>query len=136
MKSNKINERLLYIPIFILGINLIIRIINQSKIIKQFPLDLTNDWSSYIALLHFLKDCGFHNYCPYWYNGFITFKLVAPGWYFFSYIINIITNNYLITVYVSMILIFIFGFVIVYKFGKKFNISKEKLILFFLMLFA
>jgi len=135
-KNKYINKKWLYIPILILGINLIIRIINQSKIIKQFPLDTTNDWSSYIALLHFLNQCGFHEFCEYWYNGFVTFKLVAPGWYFFSYIINIITKNYLITVFISLILIFIFGFVIVYKFGKKFNISKEKLILFFLMLFA
>src|SRR3989344_448025 len=119
MISNKeIKNKLLYIPIIILGINLIIRIINQSKVIKQFPLDLTNDWSSYIALLFFLKDCGFHNFCPYWYNGFITFKLVPPGWYFFSYLINIITNNYLITAFISMVLIFLFGFVIMYKFGK------------------
>ena len=47
MKSNKI-DRWLYLPIVILGINLIIRIINQSKIIKQFPLDVINDISAII----------------------------------------------------------------------------------------
>ncbi|MBS3143818.1 hypothetical protein J4446_03020 [Candidatus Woesearchaeota archaeon] len=135
MKS-KTYKGWLYIPILILGINFLVRIINQSKITKQFPLDLTNDWSSYISLLFFLKECGFHQFCSYWYNGFITFKLVAPGWYFFSYLINLITNNYLVTAYISMILIFLFGFLIIYKFGNKFKLTKEKRILFFLLLFT
>jgi len=134
--NKEINNKLLYIPILILGINLLIRIINQSKIIKQFPLDLTNDWSSYIALLHFLKECGFHNFCPYWYNGFITFKLVAPGWYFFSHIINIVINNYLMTVFISMILIFLLGFLVIYLFREKFDLTIKKSVLFFLLLFG
>jgi len=135
-ENREINNKWLYLPILILGINLIIRIINQSKIITQFPLDKTNDLSSYIAQLFFLKECGFHNFCSYWYNGFITFKLVPPGWYFFSYIINIIIKDYLLTVFISMVLIFLLGFLIVYKFGRKSDLTSQKSILFFLLLFA
>jgi len=136
MNNKEINNKWLYIPILILGINFIIRIINQSKIINTFPLDKVNDWSSYIAQLFFLKTCGFHSFCPYWYNGFTTFKLVSPGWYFFSYIIHLVTKDYLVTVFTSMVLIFLLGFLIVYKFGKIFMINREKRILFFLLLFA
>src|SRR3989344_7659905 len=136
MSEREINNKRLYIPILTLGVNFIIRIINQSKIIYAFPLDKVNDWSSYIAQLFFLKVCGFYSYCPYWYNGFITFKLVPPGWYFFSYPIHLITKDYLMAAFTSLILIFLLGFLIVYKFGKKFIINREKRILFFLLLFT
>ncbi len=136
MKSDKISNKWLYIPIFILGINLIIRLINQSKIIKQFPLDIVNDISAYIAELHFLNICGFHNFCPYWYNGFINFQLSTPGWHFFTYPIYLIFNDYLKAVYASMIIIFLLSFITIYIFGKINGISKEKRILFFLLLFA
>ena len=136
MGKKEINNKWLYIPILILGANFIIRIINQSKIIHTFPLDKVNDWSSYIAQLFFLRACGFHSFCSYWYNGFITFKLVPPGWYFFSYIINLVTRDYLLTAFTSLVLIFLLCFLIVYKFGKKFMINKEKRILFFLLLFT
>ena len=107
MKSDKISNKWLYLPIFILGINLIIRLINQSKIIKQFPLDIVNDISAYIAELHFLNICGFHNFCPYWYNGFTSFQLSTPGWHFFTYPLYLIFNDYLKAVYTSMIIIFL-----------------------------
>ena len=107
MKSKKISNRWLYIPILILGINFIIRIINQSKIIKQFPLDTVNDVSAYIAELHFLNICGFHNFCGYWYNGFTNFQLSTPGWHFFTYPIYLVFNDYLKAIYISIILIFL-----------------------------
>ncbi|MAG47191.1 hypothetical protein CL617_01175 [archaeon] len=136
MKSKKISNRWLYIPILILGINFIIRIINQSKIIKQFPLDTVNDVSAYIAELHFLNICGFHNFCGYWYNGFTNFQLSTPGWHFFTYPIYLVFNDYLKAIYISIILIFLLSFIVIYIFGKINKINKEKRILFFFLLFA
>lgn len=135
MKS-KIPDKWFYIPVILLGIYFIIRLVNQSKIISIFPLDYTNDIASYMAQLFFLGKCGFHNFCPYWYNGFITFKLTTPGWYFFTYPVYLITNNVQISAFISMILIYIIGFVLIWYFGKYFKFSKIKKISFFLFFFA
>ena len=132
----RIYSRLLYIPIILLFGNLIFRLINQSKMLTVFPLDTVNDWSSYINLLFFLDKCGFHNFCPYWFNGFVSFQLTPPGWYFFTYPLVLIFKNYLTASYASMILIFILSFVAIYKFGGVNKIDKKNRILFFLLLFA
>src|SRR3989344_8171257 len=136
MIKKKFQKLFLYIPINILFINLIFRIINQSKMMSMFPLDTINDWSSYIALLHFLDNCGFHNFCSYWYNGFTSFLITQPGWYFFTYPLYLISKNYMVASFISMIIIFILSFIVIYKFGYVFKIDKEKRILFYLLLFA
>src|SRR3989344_2436430 len=117
MDKKIFNDKWLYIPIIILAINLLIRIIDQSKITYIFPLDLTNDGSSYISLLFFLDKCGFHNFCSYWYNGFISFQLTPPGWYFFTYPLLLIFNNYQVAYFVSIIIIFLLSFYAILKFG-------------------
>ena len=132
----KISNKLFYIPVFLLFGNLISRLINQSKILNMFPLDTVNDWSAYIALLNFLDKCGFHNFCTYWYNGFTSFIITQPGWYFFTYPIYLISKNYMVASFISMIIIFILSFIVIYKFGYVFKIDKEKRILFYLLLFA
>ena len=76
-------DKYLIIPIIILAIVMIYKLIDYSKLVAVFPLDYTNDISAYMAILFFLKTCGFHNLCPYWYNGFMTFYLSNPGCYFF-----------------------------------------------------
>src|SRR3989344_5849978 len=136
MIKKKFQKLFLYIPINILFINLIFRIINQSKMMSMFPLDTINDWSSYIALLHFLDNCCFHNFCSYWYNGFTSFLITQPGWYFFSYPLYLYFGDPLKASFISMVLIFILSFIIVYKFGASFIESKEKRILVYLLLFA
>src|SRR3989344_7219782 len=136
MIKKKFQKLFLYIPINILFINLIFRIINQSKMMSMFPLDTVNDWSSYITLLHFLDNCGFHNFCSYWYNGFTSFLITQPGWYFFTYPLYLYFGDPLKASFISMILIFILSFIVVYKFGASFIESKEKRILVYLLLFA
>lgn len=135
-RFKEIPRKWLYLPILILAINFIIRLINQSKIIKQFPLDFVNDVSAFIAELHFLVVCGFHNFCPYWYNGFVNFQLSTPGWHFFTYPIYLIFNDYLKAVYISIVLIFLLSFIVIYKFGAINKIGKEKRFLFFFLLFT
>ena len=112
--KREFNDKWLYIPILILGVYLITRLINQSQLIWMFPLDKYNDWSSYMAQLFFLKVCGFHNFCPYWYNGFINFQINQPGWYFFIYPIYLIINNIQLTVYLSLILTYTLSFTALY----------------------
>ena len=136
MKRLKFSEKFLYIPVVLLAINLIFRLIDQSKIIYTFPLDLVNDGSSYMALLYFLDNCGFHNLCPYWYNGFISFQLTPPGWYFFVYPLFLVFKNYQVAYFSSILLIFILAFYAVYKFGKIHKINLSRRLLFFFLLFA
>ncbi len=126
----------LVLPTIILAVNFFWRLINQSQIIKQFPFDFVNDVSSYMAQLHFLKACGFLKFCPYWYNGFIAFKFTPPAWYFFTYPLYVLFGDVKVATYVSMVLIFILAFAVVWHFGRLFNLSRIKRIAFFFFLFG
>ena len=134
MKS--IKDYYLYIPILILGVYLIFRLINQSQIIFTFPLDKYNDWSSYMAQLHFLKECGFHNFCSYWYNGFINFQINQPGWYFFIYPLYLIIKNVQLTAYLSLIITLVLSLGALYLNRKKLKLSKTKVLALFLFFFG
>ena len=134
MKS--IKDYYLYIPILILGAYLIFRLINQSQIIFTFPLDKYNDWSSYMAQLHFLKECGFHNFCSYWYNGFINFQINQPGWYFFIYPLYLIIKNVQLTAYLSLIITLALSLGALYLNRKKLQLSKTKVLALFLFFFG
>ncbi len=132
----KFKDKWLYLPILILFIHFIYRLIDQSKIIKIFPLDYTNDWTSYMAQLFFLDKCGYYNFCPYWYNGIITLKFAQPGWYFFAWPLYKLTNNVLMAVFVSLLLIFLLAFIAFYFFGKLNRFSLIKIIAFFIFFFG
>lgn len=140
MKSLDINKKILdkwlIIPIILLILNFIYRLINQSKMIWTFPVAYANDISSYMAQLFFLIKCGFHKSCPYWYNGFVTFKSTAPGWFFFTLPIYWLTNNIQLSAYISMILIFIAIFIAIYFLGKLHKFSRLKRIAFFCLMFG
>jgi len=136
MNTKNIKDYYLYIPILALGIYFIFRLINQSQIMFIFPLDKYNDWSSYMAQLFFLKVCGFHNFCPYWYNGFINFQINQPGWYFFIYPIYLIINNIQLTVYLSLILTYTLSFTALYISRIKLGLSKIKVLAFFILFFG
>src|SRR3989344_3690870 len=121
----------LHLPIVLLAINLIYRLIDQSKLLFQFPLDYVNDMSSYMAQLHFVKVCGFHNLCPYWYNGFISFQHSPPGWYYAAYPIYLLFGDVKPALYSSIILSLALIFLVIYK-AEFLRISKVKSIAFFL----
>lgn len=134
--TKKISDKWFYLPILILGINFLFRLINQSKLLHTFPLDFTNDISSYMARLFFLAECGFHNFCPYWYNGFINFEGFTLGWSLFTLPLYWLTNNILSATYISIILMYITGFIFLYILGKTQKISLTKTIAFFFFFFA
>src|SRR3989344_3900014 len=131
----QIKDKWFYFPVIILSIYLIIRLINQYQSVNQFPLDWTNDLTSYIALLFFLTKVGYHGFVPYWYNGFTLFNFTPPAWYYFTLPLTYLTNVPLAT-YLSRILIYILGFVTIWILGSKTQISKIKRIAFFLFFFA
>ncbi len=129
-------DRWLYLPVIILLLYFLYRLIDQSKLLFYFPLDYTNDISSYMAQLFFLKGCGFLEFCPYWYNGFTAFQFTPPGWFFFALPFYYLFGDVKIAAYFTMVLSFILIFLIIYFAGKYFNLSKIKRIAFFTFLFA
>lgn len=135
MGVKKFLNKLLYLPVLIMGLYLLIRLIDQSNMIKLFPL-INNDITSYIAQLYFLKVCGFHQFCPYWYNGFITFLIPSPGWQFFTLPIYIVLKNILLSTYVSFILMYILGFVFIYYLGKSQKFSLVEILFLFIITFG
>ena len=132
----KLPDKWLYFPILVLFVHFIYRLINQSQILKVFPLDYTNDWVSYMTHLTFLDKCGYSNLCPYWYNGIVTLKFSPPGWYFFTWPLHQLTKNVLFTSFISLLLMFLIGFLFFYFFGRAHKFSFTKISTFFILFFG
>lgn len=129
-------DKFLLFPIILLVIYLIVRLIDFSKLLFYYPFDYTNDLSSYMAILHFLKEYGFHGIAQNWYNGFIVLKFYSPGWFFFALPLYLLLKDVRIATYASLILMFIIGFVLIWHLGRLENFSKVKRIGFFAFFFA
>ncbi len=136
IKKSQIPDRWLYLPIILLGLYFLIRLIDQSKLTYMFPFDYSNDIPSYIASLFFLVKCGFHKFCPYWYNGFTTFNTFFPGWQFFTYPIYKITKDFMLSTYISIILMYLGSSIFIYLIGKAEKLSLTKITFFFLIFFT
>jgi hypothetical protein len=132
----KINEKWFLFAIIVLGIHLLWRLIDQSKMMFEFPLDYTNDYSGHMAMLFFLAKVGFHKIAPYWYNGYTVFKSYPPGWAFFTYPLYKLTSNILVATFTSVIALFSLSFITIALFFKKLGISFTKAAFFFLLIFA
>ncbi|MBT3985296.1 hypothetical protein HOD38_01085 [archaeon] len=126
----------LFLSIIAIGIYFFIRLIDQAKMLSFFPLDFSNDYSSHMAQLYFLGECGFHNLCGYWYNGYTLFEAYTPLWYTYTDLFFSAFNNILHSTYFSVISLFLLAFIIIFLFGKLFKLSIAKRIVFFLFLFA
>ncbi|MBI2672556.1 hypothetical protein HYX16_06500 [Candidatus Woesearchaeota archaeon] len=120
----------------VLLIYLAFRLINQAKILEHFPLDTTNDISSHMAQLFFLKVCDFQSLCPYWYNGHYLLKFYPPGWFFFSYPLLLLFKRPEIATYLSILIMLLISFMAIYKIIKLKEKSLLKSLTFFLFLFA
>lgn len=137
MKEHKeIPDKWLLLPVILLILHLVYRLADQAKMMFYFALDFNNDVSSYMAQLHFLKECGFHQLCQYWYNGFITFKFSPPGWYFLNYPLYLLFNDVKIATYISIVIMLAVGLLLSYKLRKLGELSKIKGIMFFALFFG
>ncbi len=130
------NKKILYLSVFLLLINFIYRLLNQSKMLKYFPVDYNIDGASYMAQLYFLKNCGFHKICYYWYNGFINFLHSPPGWYLFTLPIFETFKSVNVATYLSMLLIFLLLFIIIYFLFGSIGLSRFKRIALFIFFFG
>ncbi|MBI2106383.1 hypothetical protein HYT57_00205 [Candidatus Woesearchaeota archaeon] len=136
--KEQLKDKFLYIPVFLLSIYLLFRLIDTSSLINNFPLDFANDLSAHLARLHFLSEYGYHNLVPNWYNGFeyILFQTYPPGFYFAALPLYKLLNNVQLTAYISLVLIYILGFLSTYLIFKNDIPSKIKRVAFFLFFFA
>ncbi len=135
-KSKLVKDSWLIIPTIILLAYLMIRLVDQSQIIDTFPLDTTNDWSSYMAQAHFLKVCGFHNSCPYWYGGFTSFLAGSPGTSFFIISLDLMIHNLNAAAYAGLIIILLLALIACFKLGQVLKFSKMKSIFLFAAYFG
>ena len=126
VKKLTVPDTILIIPALILAINFFYRLLDEAKLMFYFPFDIFNDISSNIAQLFFLDNCGFYQVCNYWYNGFMTFKLSQPGWYIFTYPILLLVKDPKIATYISMVLIYVLGLLIIWFYGKRLELSRIK----------
>jgi len=132
--KRKFKNKEFYLPILLLAIIFIIKLIQFSKIVSYFPL--RHDIPSHIANLYFLVEYGFHGFVPNWYNGFTLFEFYPPGYYFFTFPIYLLSNNFSLSTYISLIISFVLGFIGILIFGKTQRISFIRSIALFLFFFA
>lgn len=134
--KEEISDKWFYPLILIMGIYLIVRLVNQAKLLWIFPFDYTNDLSSYMALLHFLAKYGFHNIAPEWYGGLVVLKFYSPGWFYFALPIYWVTKNVQTATYVSLVFLYAIAGLSVHILGRIEGWSKTKRTAFFLLIFG
>ncbi len=132
----KFSDKILLIPIILLFGNFLYRIINFSTILYRFPLDITNDLTAYIADIPFFEMYGYLGHVPQWYNGFILFNIYPPGWVFFTYPLYKLFGDLMLATFVSTLLLFAFGFLIIYFFGRELKLSLVKKIALFAFIYG
>jgi hypothetical protein len=131
-----LDDRWFYLAVILLAIFFLFKLINQSQIILQFPLDQNNDLSGHVAHVFFLAKYGFHGYVPNWYNGYLNFLLYPPVWAFTAFLLYKMMGNLLLGIYTSHILIYALGLLIFLLLGKISGISKTKILFLYLMVYA
>ena len=132
----KFSDKILLIPIVLLFGNFLYRLINFSSILYRFPLDITNDLTAYIADIPFFEMYGYLGFVPQWYNGFILFNIYPPGWVFFTYPLYKLFGDLMLATFVSTLLLFAFGFLIIWFFGKELKLSLVKKVALFAFIYG
>lgn len=131
-------QSLSYKPIFIFIILSLclyggIRLADQSQIITTFPLESLNDVSSYMVMLHFTHEIGYHGMVYKWYapEGFKLFETDAPGWYYFTLPIYLLVKDVKPATFISLIAIYIIFAILFLAIGKIEKLSKLETLAFF-----
>ncbi|MBI2670633.1 hypothetical protein HYX18_01475 [Candidatus Woesearchaeota archaeon] len=138
-KSTKsaIKDKWFVIPVILLLVYFLIRFIDAIQIVYYFPINnLGNDYSGHVIRLHFLKEYGFHNIVPNWFNGFPILKSYPFFWYFFALPIAYLIDNVQIALLIAFAITYLLVLWILFLIGKKEKFSKVQVIVFFTFLFA
>ena len=89
-------------------------------------------------MLHFFDKYGYHKLIFDWYypEGIVTFDVFAPGWVIFTYPFYKLFGDVKPATFISLILMYILGFIIFWFIGNVQNFSKLETITFYLFYFA
>ncbi|MEW6063423.1 MAG: hypothetical protein AB1571_03605 [Nanoarchaeota archaeon] len=135
MKRHKVNEYWLIIAVIILFIYFFIKLMDQSSMITEFPLDIHSDYTYHLARIHFMEKYGYDAAVPEWHNGMSNLlRYYPPGFFFFSLPLQMIFNNPGASMFVAVILIYLIAllfFVLFYN-----SLSLIKRIAFFIFFFG
>ncbi|MBI2040901.1 MAG: hypothetical protein HYT16_02240 [DPANN group archaeon] len=134
----KLSAKVLAIPAIALIIYLAVRLANQALMLHYFPMDgSSQDWCSHITNLFFLDKYGFHATVPNWYSGnYVLFRYYPFMWHFFSLPFLRIFGDATTAAFVSLILMYALGFLLLWKFGAIIKIPRIARIAFFAFFFA
>ncbi len=133
--DKKINDKWLILPIILLLAYLIFRLVDQSQMITIFPIDnVANDFSGHMARLYFLDKYGF-NLVPDWFNGITPLKFYPPFYYIATLPLYRILNSIQITMFLSLLFLYILGLIGFFVLGKILNFSKIKSLFLFCIFF-
>lgn len=129
-------DKWFFLSIILLAMFFLFKLINQSHIVWQFPLDQNNDISVHLGQLHFLKQYGFHNSVPNWYNGYTLFLNYPIAWYFLTLPLYALLGNILLATFISHILLYIAGLLFFLLLGKVAKLSFARTAFFYLVFFV
>lgn len=135
-KPFKISDKYFLFFIIIFGILFFFELTQYYQLTNFYPLKMATDLNTYIIRLNFLKEYGFHNLVPNVAGGILLYYDYPIGWGFFNLPIYLLTNNILLTTFLSTIIIFILSFIVFYFIGKIENFSFLRVTTFFLLFFA
>lgn len=136
MTQTNIKDKYFYPIVILLSVYFLFRLINESQMIWNFPLDATRDMTAYIAMLFFLVKTGFHQLVYSWYNGFVLFQTYPPACFYLALPFYYIFKNITLSIYSLILLIYTFSFIILFYLGKTEKFSIIQRIFLFLFLFA
>jgi len=129
----KLSSKFLRLPIILLGAFFIVKLIHLAKIITYLP---TRDFASHLANIFFMANYGYHSLVPYWFNGYIICLFYPPAYPFIGSILYSLFGHLQLAVFISIILIYIIGFIGCWFLGKALNWSLEKKSFVFLAFYA
>ena len=115
-----------------------IRLLDQSKLTKIFPIDaFANDWSSHIGRLFLLAKYGYHAHVSDWYGGnFVLFKLYPPLGYYFGLPWYYILGNPQAAIFATALSAYALALIAIILIGKTMKFSAVKTTAFFVFFFA
>lgn len=134
-KNTFLNISLIIATLIFLGL-IAVRLIGEYKITYIFPLDTSNDISSYLGILHFFNKYGFLNTAPEWYGGIEVLKLYSPGWFFFTLPLLKFFGDVKIAAYASLIILYLIGLIVVMIFANSQRFTKLEGIFLYSLLFG
>jgi len=135
MKKYKVNDYWLLIAVIVLFIYFFIRLMDQSSIASEFPLDIHSDYTYHLARIHFMEKYGYDSAVLNWHNGMSNLlRYYPPGFFFFSLPLQMIFNNPGLTMFAAVALIYLIALLFFIYFYRGMSLIKR--IAFFIFFFG